>query len=842
VDLGKCEEQIMTEKTKFISIKVKLLGIILPVIIIIMTVLTGLSYYVSKNVIQSNAHDLLQTSVESQASEMEAWLERNLVSVSVAKQAVEEMGFDDAQLQDFLDSYYNYDNNYSEGFYVADADGTLFRAKPVKSVALRAPDAEGNYLNNGDFAVEERLTDDADWMFLTALEGAAQVQIQNGEVLIDIINEGTVDYSVQFVQPNVPVKKDAVYTVRFDAYADADRTMKVSVTAPDREYKRYLEDTVVSLTTEKQTYLYEFTMTDYDDANARMEFNLGAAGSTAGVKISNVSIVMSKQPRSTGESEPAAKIDVTQTEWFRDGLTRVNVGFTNAYTNDSGVPVISVCGMLRTASDSVRVISMDLSLDKVSVYVNSFVKMENAEAFLVNANDNTILASRDKTMISKKMDALDNLFMKDIAARISQGEMNLAEIDGNITVFQEISGTDWVLVSYVPAVTVYRDLNGIRNIMILFGVVSVLALTVLIERIIHMVIHPVRGLTEVIRNMTGGNFTPYSAVKSSDEIGVMSRCVEQFIVTMRGMLASIDNVSHTLHDQADNSKKVSNQMFDASKKQNQSMKDLNTTVEQLSVSVNEIAQSATTLASLVAETKEDGDGMNGRMKETISISQKGKEVMQDVDTAMQSIDNSVRQLQHAIDEVGNVSGEITNITRVIGDIADETNLLSLNASIEAARAGTAGKGFTVVALEIGKLAQTSMESVKHIDTLVLEIQTLIGDVIEQANGSVENINNSSALIGNAVTTYDTIFENIVVVGELAQQMIQKVDQVEDVARNVAAISEEQAASSQEILGSSDILVEQADGLMANSEVVAKESEELTTSAEALESQIQMFQV
>lgn len=832
----------MTEKTKFISIKVKLLGIILPVIIIIMTVLTGLSYYVSKNVIQSNAHDLLQTSVESQASEMEAWLERNLVSVSVAKQAVEEMGFDGTQLQDFLDSYYNYDNNYSEGFYVADADGTLFRAKPVKSVALRAPDAEGNYLNNGDFAVEERLTDDVDWMFLTALEGAAQVQIQNSEVSIDITNEGTVDYSVQFVQPNVPVKKDAVYTVHFDAYADADRTMKVSVTAPDREYKRYLEDTVVSLTTEKQTYSYEFTMTDYDDANARMEFNLGAAGSTAGVKISNVSIIMSKQPRSTGESEPTAKTDVTQTEWFRDGLTRVNVGFTNAYTNDNGIPVISACGMLRTASDSVRVISMDLSLDKVSVYVNSFVKMENAEAFLVNANDNTILASRDKTMISKKIDTLDNLFMKDIAAKISQGEMSLAEIDGNITVFQEISGTDWVLVSYVPAVTVYRDLNDIRNIMVLFGVASVLALTVLIERIIHMVIHPVRGLTEVIRNMTSGNFTSYKAVKSSDEIGVMSRCVEQFIVTMRGMLASIDNVSHTLHEQADNSKKVSNQMFDASKKQNQSMKDLNTTVEQLSVSVNEIAQSATTLASLVAETKEDGDGMNGRMKETVSISQKGKEVMQDVNTAMQSIDNSVRQLQRAIDEVGNVSSQITNITRVIGDIADETNLLSLNASIEAARAGTAGKGFTVVALEIGKLAQTSMESVKHIDTLVLEIQTLIGSVVEQANSSVENINNSSALIGNAVTTYDTIFENIVVVGELAQQMIQKVDQVEDVARNVAAISEEQAASSQEILGSSDILVEQTDNLMVNSEVVAKESEELTTSAEALEAQIQMFQV
>ena len=814
----------------------------MPVIFVIMTVLTGLSYYVSKSVIQSNAHDLLQTSVESQAAEMEAWLERNLVSVGVAKQAVEEMGFDDVQLQDFLDSYYNYDNNYSEGFYIADADGTLFQAKPVKSVELRAPDAEGNYLNNGNFSIQENLADDKDWMFFTALEGVAEAQIQEGEAVIDITNEGTVDYSVQFVQPNIPVKQNATYSVQFDAYANEERTMKVSVTAPDREYKRYLEDTVVNLTTEKQTYSYEFSMTDYDDANARMEFNIGAAGSTAGVKISNVSFMRNKQLHTTKDTEQIKNTNVTQTEWFRDGLTRVNVGFTNAYTNESGVPIISVCGTLRTDSNDVRVIAMDLSLDKISVYVNSFVKMENAEAFLVNANDNTILASRDKTMISKQMDTLDSSFMREIADKISQREMNLMEIDGNITVFQEIFGTDWVLVSYVPAATVYRDLNGIRNIMILFGVASILALTVLIERIIHVVIHPVQGLTEVIRNMTGGNFTPYKAVGSSDEIGIMSRCVEQFIVTMRGMLASIDSVSHILHDQADNSKKVSGQMFDASKRQNQSVKDLNLTVEQLSVSVNEIAKSATTLASLVAETKEDGDGMNGRMKETVSISQKGKEVMQGVDTAMQRIDNSVRQLQRAIDQVGNASGEITNITRVIGDIADETNLLSLNASIEAARAGAAGKGFTVVALEIGKLAQTSMDSVKHIDNLVLEIQALIGDVIEQANGSVENINSSSALIGNAVITYDTIFENIAVVGELAQQMIQKVEQVEDVARNVAAISEEQAASSQEILSSSDILVEQADGLMTNSEIVAKESEELTTSAEALESQIQMFQV
>ena len=272
------------------------------------------------------------------------------------------------------------------------------------------------------------------------------------------------------------------------------------------------------------------------------------------------------------------------------------------------------------------------------------------------------------------------------------------------------------------------------------------------------------------------------------------------------------------------------------------MKELNNTVGQLSLSIGEIAQSATTLATLVEETKDDGDGVNSRMKETVHVSQAGRESMQDVSMAMEEINSSVKKLQSAIDEVGRASEEITNITKVIGEIADETNLLSLNASIEAARAGEAGKGFAVVALEIGKLAQTSVDSVQHIDNLVLEIKTSVKDVISQADDSVKSINSSSVLIRDAVDTFDVIFENIEITGNLVQNMIQKVEKVEDVARNVAAISEEQAASSQQILASSDILVEQANSLMKNSETVAKESGELTSSAEELAAQMGNFKI
>lgn len=181
--------------------------------------------------------------------------------------------------------------------------------KPEREVVLRDPDANGNYVINGDFSVAEDLSDDKDWIFLNAAGGKGTATISNGQMSISTTNPGTEVYGVQLVQPNIPMKKGATYTLTFDAYADEARTMVVDVSAPDRSWIRYMADTTVNLTTTKQTYSYTFKMTGEDDANGRLEFNLGKTASTAGVKLSNVSIKMTDYEEIVESKDKTARAD-----------------------------------------------------------------------------------------------------------------------------------------------------------------------------------------------------------------------------------------------------------------------------------------------------------------------------------------------------------------------------------------------------------------------------------------------------------------------------------------------------------------------------------------------------
>lgn len=654
-----------------ISIKAKLLGIIIPVVIAIILILVFTAYHVSSGIIESYSKNLLESSVNSQASKIEAWLEENLASMQMAKNMIEKLHPDEAQLQTILDASCGYSENYPEGLFLADANGSFLKGTDSK------------------------------------------------------------------------------------------------------------------------------------------------------------------------KQEPNPK----ESMWYQEGMTRVNMAVGSAHQNPDGTNVVSASGLLNDGSDTVRVIAADMTLDRISVIVNSFIEMHDAEAFLVDKDSSVILASRDSDLISKTLGADgQSAFYKDVEKKVSGKSYDFCTLDGNMTVFKEVNGTNWLLVSYVPTNVVLADLVGLRNLMIIFSIISILVLCVLIERVTHVVIRPVKEMTRVITSMASGDFTVSMKVKGNDEIAVMGRSVEHFIASMKEMIRQMGHVSDRLEKQAGSSKNVSGEMNSAANIQSQSMTELNATVDQLSVSVNEIAQNATQLAGVVADTKEDSDKVEDKMRTTVKVSEKGKADMESVGNALHNIEISIHNLEEAVDKVGTASGEIVDIIKLIGDIAEETNLLSLNASIEAARAGEAGRGFAVVASQIGVLAKNSADSVAHITSLINEINGLVDDAVKQAGSSASDIESSADLIHTAVDTFDQIFQNIQETSHLIEGVVEKINQVDQVATNVAAISEEQAASSDEILATSESMLQQAKSISKNSEQVEAEAGNLAESADQLADQVKQFQI
>lgn len=149
---------------------------------------------------------------------------------------------------------------------------------------------DGNLIYNGEFSEQEDLTDDINWKFLLFEGGEGAAEIRDNTLVITTENEGTVDYSVQIVQPELPILKGKKYRVSFDAWADEERDIVVCVSAPTAGWIRYLQDTTLTVPTEKNTFTYEFEMKDKDDPNGRLEFNLGHRGSAATVYIQNVRV------------------------------------------------------------------------------------------------------------------------------------------------------------------------------------------------------------------------------------------------------------------------------------------------------------------------------------------------------------------------------------------------------------------------------------------------------------------------------------------------------------------------------------------------------------------------
>ena len=303
----------------------------------------------------------------------------------------------------------------------------------VKFEPTNEPDDSGNYIKNSTFAEAEDLTDDTNWKFITALDGAATAEIKDNSMVISTENAGTVDYSVQLVQANVPFEKGATYEVSFDAQASENRKMDVDVKAPNRGYQSYMKTLVPELTTEMKHFSTQFVMKADSDVNGRLEFNMGNAGS-GDIVLQNVVV------KKTADPDPNAKEEKTilangsciYNGSFQEGINHLGYWDITPEGADIKVTGLSDGRRLVTEGKSVTISQSDLAFKEGTAYALSFdAYAQNGATVVATVGGNTykvnVEAGNEKKDYVVKIPATAKFTDKTVSLKI-EGAISLDNV------------------------------------------------------------------------------------------------------------------------------------------------------------------------------------------------------------------------------------------------------------------------------------------------------------------------------------------------------------------------------------------------------------------------------
>ncbi|MDA8234527.1 MAG: methyl-accepting chemotaxis protein [Clostridia bacterium] len=437
-------------------------------------------------------------------------------------------------------------------------------------------------------------------------------------------------------------------------------------------------------------------------------------------------------------------------------------------------------------------------------------------------------------------------------------------------------------------------LDAKNSAITLFGILGVLSILVgagLGVIFARKISRPVIELTNLSELMAAGDLTVNKVnVESKDEIGRLSnsfnkmldnmrQLIQQALTSARQVAETSQQLSASVEEAAASNQQVARAVDELAKgnvKQNESVNESVNIVTQLSNSIDQIAKGAQEQAANVAQTTEmvsqmvkgiDEVTQNAQKvaeaaQQTSDVANKGGEAVDKTITGMQKIKQTVFESAGKIKELGEHSKQIGEIIEVIDDIAEQTNLLALNAAIEAARAGEHGKGFAVVADEVRKLAERSGKATKEIANLIGSIQKGTTNAVEAMEAGTREVEQGAALADDAGVALKEIVKTIQVANEQMESISAAVEQISassaEVAQaidNVAAITEENTAATEEMAaGSSQVntsiksiasvareSAQAAKEVSAATENMNASTEEIAASAQALAKMAQELQ-
>ena len=378
--------------------------------------------------------------------------------------------------------------------------------------------------------------------------------------------------------------------------------------------------------------------------------------------------------------------------------------------------------------------------------------------------------------------------------------------------------------------------------LILITVVAIIFSIVISIFISRIFTKPIQNVVYATNNLATGDLTQYVKIMSGDELGILANSFNIMTEKLNKLIQSLAQTANSINQAGADLAGGVSETTQVNKQISKTIDELARNYQDQVETVNKIMSSIVNLDELTQQIAQKADQVKESSENTLNLANEGGESIDFTINKVNEINKTVIDLSSIIKSLGNKSLQIGEIVHLISDIASQTNLLALNAAIEAARAGEQGRGFAVVADEVRKLAEQSAEASKEISALINEIQdnttqavTTMGINSKKVIEGIELINVSSNALfkilsaaKNTVASADEIFEATSKQAKNSRNVVNSVE-------SLVAASEEAASSTQEVIAS----VQEQTARIMELEILAKQ---LGSTSNELEDQVKQFRV